>query len=157
MAEPAIEPLLAELRSVIGRADPIPDAVVAAARASFAWRTIDAELAELVADSADTAARSSSAVGATRAGAAPRLLTFEAAALTVEVEVAETGDTRRLVGQLVPVGAADVTVRWSGGTRTASADEFGRFAVDDIPAGPISLAVARTDAATPVVTSWVAI
>jgi hypothetical protein len=164
MAEQAIEPLLAELRSVVDRADPIPDAVIAAARASFGWRTIDAELAELVADSASSTSAATDSgrtlVGATRAGAAPRLLTFEGAGLTVEVEVAETGPTatnRHLVGQLIPVGPASITVRWSGGTRVVAADEFGRFAVDDIPAGPISMAVARAGAASPVVTSWVAI
>ena len=46
------DPMFATLRSVIDRADPVPQAVVAAARAAYTWRTIDAELAELTADSA---------------------------------------------------------------------------------------------------------
>ncbi len=150
MAEQVLEPLLAELRSVIERADPIPPAVLAAAKACFTWRTIDAELAELVADS--------DLVGsATRAMAAPRLLTFEAAGLTVEVEVGETGETRRLVGQLIPVGRASITVRWSAGSRDVESDDLGRFDVDHIPAGPVSMSVVGAESNTPVVTSWVAI
>jgi len=53
MPEPETDPTFATLRSVIERADPVPPPVVAAAKASFTWRTIDSELAELVADSAD--------------------------------------------------------------------------------------------------------
>jgi hypothetical protein len=154
MAEPAVEPLLAELRQVIESADPIPDSVLAAAKASFTWRTIDAEIAELVADSAASA----TLVGATtRASVGPRLLTFEGAGLTVEVEVGETGDSRHLVGQLIPVGSASVSVRWSGGSLDVAADDLGRFSADGVPAGPISLAVTRAGAVAAVVTSWVAI
>src|SRR6185312_17019847 len=97
MAEPAFEPLLAELRNVVDQADPIPEPVVAAAKAVFTWRTIDAELAELVADSFVTAA-------GTRTADAARLLTFQADDTEVEVEIAATGATRRITGQLVPPG-----------------------------------------------------
>ena len=54
MSEPETDPTFATLRSVIDRADPVPPAVIAAAKASFTWRTIDSELAELVADSAES-------------------------------------------------------------------------------------------------------
>jgi hypothetical protein len=150
MAEQATDPLLAELHNVIEAADPVPDGVVAAAKASFAWRTIDAELAELVADSG-------LAVSATRAAAAARLLTFEAAGRTVEVEVAETGTTRHLVGQLIPMEPATITVRWPDGSRDAESDELGRFTLDDLPAGPISLTIRRAVSDVPVATSWVII
>ena len=87
MSEPAFDPLMAEVRAVLENADPVPPAVLAAAKGTFTWRTIDSELAELVADSADSLA---GAVGAgVRGETAPRLLTFEAAGLVVEVEVAE--------------------------------------------------------------------
>ena len=42
MADQTLEPLLAELRNMIDRVDPLPPGVRAAAKASFAWRTIDA-------------------------------------------------------------------------------------------------------------------
>jgi hypothetical protein len=150
MTEPVLEPLLAELRSVLQRADPVPAEVVAAAKGSFTWRTVDAELAELVADSLTMSAP-------VRGVGAPRLLTFEGAALVVEVEVAETGTTRRLLGQLVPTAPADIVVRWQGGSAATTADDLGRFAVADIPAGPVSISVTRPSDPNPVVTSWVTV
>ena len=109
MVEPAFDPVVAELRSMLDRADPVPDSVLAAAKAAFSWRTIDAELAELTADSlfADTGVR-------TAEGA--RLLTFEGPGIEVEVEVAHTGAGRKLTGQVVPVGRATR----SGGSERAA-------------------------------------
>jgi hypothetical protein len=151
MAEQVLEPLLAELRNVLDKADPVPDAVIAAAKASFAWRTIDAELAELTADSFETMA------AGVRATAPARLLTFEAPGAEIEVEIAETGQTRRLTGQLVPPGAASIAVRWATGSVETSADEMGRFTVEAVPATTVSLSILRADTTHPVVTSWVAI
>ena len=55
--------------------------MLAAARAAIGWRTIDAELAELIADSAvDEPAL------LVRGTAQPRTLTFEAPGLTIEIE-----------------------------------------------------------------------
>jgi hypothetical protein len=150
MAEPNTDPMLAALRSVIHRADPVPAAIVDAAQAAYAWRTIDAELAELAADSA-------MATAGVRSSVAPRLLTFEGAGVEVEVEVAQTGSTRHLSGQLVPVGAAQITVRFPGGSQETTADELGRFAVERIPAGSVSLAIMRVGAEQPIVTSWISI
>ncbi|HWF42092.1 MAG TPA: hypothetical protein VN738_05225 [Acidothermaceae bacterium] len=150
MAEPAFEPLLAELRNVVDQADPIPEPVVAAAKAVFTWRTIDAELAELVADSFVTAA-------GTRTADAARLLTFQADDTEVEVEIAATGATRRITGQLVPPGPAEITIRWAGGSVEARTDELGRFSADNVPALAVSLSILRRGAGRPVVTSWVSI
>ena len=44
--------LLAELRAAIAEADLVTDRQREAARAAFTWRTVDAELAELLHDSA---------------------------------------------------------------------------------------------------------
>jgi len=150
MVEQSQDPLLTSLFSVVGNVDPVPASVVEAARAAYIWRTIDAELAELTADSA-------MATAGVRSSSAPRLLTFEGAGVEVEVEVAQTGSTRRLTGQLVPVGPARVTVRWSGGTHEAMADDLGRFAAEGIPAGTVSLVVDRAGAEHPIVTSWISI
>jgi hypothetical protein len=150
MSEPTTDPMFATLRSVIDRTDPVPQAVVEAARAAYTWRTIDAELAELTADSA-------MATAGVRSTSAPRLLTFQGAGVEVEVEVAQTGSTRHLSGQLVPMGAAHITVRWSGGTQETTADDLGRFAVDRVPAGSVSLAILRMGSDQPIVTSWISI
>jgi hypothetical protein len=150
MSEPTTDPMFATLRNVIDRADPVPQAVVEAARAAYGWRTIDAELAELTADSA-------MATAGVRSTSGPRLLTFEGAGVEVEVEVTQTGSTRHVSGQLVPIGPARIIVRGSGGTHETAADDLGRFAIDDIPAGSVSLAIVRQGADQPIVTSWIAI
>ena len=44
--------LLAELAGILARVDPVPGEVTLAARSALAWRSMDAELAELLHDSA---------------------------------------------------------------------------------------------------------
>jgi len=143
--------LLAALRDMLALVDPVPPAVQQAARAAFPWRLIDSDLARLVEDSALSPA------AGVRSPAGARLLTFEAGPLTVVVEVSARGAERRLLGQLVPPAAAMVEVRHAGGSQHVPADELGRFTVESLPAGPVSL-VCRTPAhEPPVVTSWVSV
>ena len=51
------EDLLERLRAICEEVDPTPDLVIEMARAAFSLRRLDAELAELVLDSADAAWR----------------------------------------------------------------------------------------------------
>lgn len=137
--------LLTELRALAGRVDPIPADAVAAARSALAWRTMDAELAELVEDADD-------ALAGVRSGDQATLLTFRAGSLTVELEVLPAGRRRRLLGQLVPPAEGTVDVRHGGGTAVVVADEVGRFTADDVAPGPVSL---RCSTASGVVeTDW---
>ncbi len=126
--------LLAELRTLAARLDPVPPEAIAAARSAIAWRTIDTELAQLTGDPA-----SDKHLAGVRSGRIPMLLTFEAPSLTVEVEVLETAAVRRLLGQLVPPTAGEVQVRHVAGTTSVAVDEVGRFRVDDVAPGPVSL------------------
>lgn len=144
--------LLARLGSTFDATDPVPQEVVALARTSLSWRDPDVALAELVADSLTDAA-----LVRTRRAGGPRLLTFEAAGLTIEVEVAEDGGRRRLLGQLVPPSRAEIVVRWANGQRHVDADEIGRFSASGIPAGQVSLSCTLSQTAKPVTTSWVTI
>lgn len=144
--------LLARLRSTFEAADPVPPEAVEFARTSLSWRDPASALAELITDSLTDAAL----VRARRAGG-PRLLTFEADGLTIEVEVAENGEKRRLLGQLVPPSRAEVVIRWANGQTHVNADEIGRFSASDIPAGPVSLSCTLDHATKPVATSWVSI
>ena len=48
----SIDDTESRLRAVTGEADPVPSLVLDSARAAFTMRAVDAELAELVADSA---------------------------------------------------------------------------------------------------------
>ena len=77
--------LLAELREAVAEADLVTDRQREAARAAFTWRTVDAELAELLHDSALEAA------AVRGADDAARTLSFASGPLTLEVEI--DGDT----------------------------------------------------------------
>lgn len=69
-------------------------------------------------------------------GGQSRLLTFSSGGLVVDLEVAEANDgSVRLVGQLDPPQAADVTVESAGGVQEVPADDQGRFAADGLPRG----------------------
>jgi hypothetical protein len=127
--------LLDELRRVFAAIDPIPEPVQIAARAAIEWRTIDAELAALVSDSIVDEPEL-----AVRGTATPRLLTFEARDLTIEVEAEPAGDeTLRLVGQIVPPQTAQIAVRYGHELVATWADERGRFIAGGVDPGWVSL------------------
>src|SRR4051794_29750653 len=115
------------LRTVLAAADPVPDSARRAAHDAWEWRDVDAALAALTSDSL------TEPVGATTRGPPPRLLTFESGAITIDLEVTADGDRARVLGQLTPGRAADVTVVWAGGSKTVGSDERGRFTVDNLP------------------------
>lgn len=142
--------LLQELGRIAAQADPVPDIVYASARAAFALRDLDAELAHLV---EDTTAGSGVRSGATDT----RLLSFEAAALEVEIEVSYAATGATILGQVVPVPAADATVRLftsTGEVAFGPVDEFGAFRFDGVPQGLVRLQVEAPGAAG-VTTPWV--
>lgn len=146
--------LLDTLRAVVRQADPVPPEVTDTARATYTWRTVDAELAELAYDSWLDDQR----LAGVRGENAPRTLTFEGPSFTVELEVADEGTRRRLLGQLVPPGVAQIEVRHSGGLLRLAADEVGRFAAAGVAPGPVSLRC-RVEGfdGPPLVTSWVTV
>jgi hypothetical protein len=126
------EQLLSRLAEALDIAEPLPDAVLEAAKATFTWRTIDAELAALVFDSA------TEELAGVRSSEATRQMTFRTPGVEIElVVVSET--SRRLVGQLVPPQAAEIELHHEEGTRTVQSDNLGRFAFQDIPVGSVRL------------------
>jgi hypothetical protein len=140
--------LLAELGAAVRAEREVPPGVLAAGRAAFAWRDVDAELAALSYDGALAGVRSA------EPGAQPaelRALTFVAADVTIELEV--TGDG--LFGQLVPPSAGEVRLHVRDGEqRSAELDEVGWFAFKPAPSGMCRLHV-RTDEGTSVLTEWI--
>jgi hypothetical protein len=137
-----------ELRRAVERFDPVPPQLVRGAVAAYAWRTIDAELAELVYDSLTTTA-------GVRGAEQPRLLTFQAPGLTVELQVTDLAAGSRLIGQLTPAVAAEVAVRWADRDLATTADELGRFMLDSPGSGPLRLRCQLPGQAAPVVTEWI--
>src|SRR2546425_157833 len=90
-------PLLAELRLASAAREPVPPRVLEAARAAYTWRLIDAELAELIADSA-LEAQVAGVRGGVRGEQMPRLVTFEVAGgTTLELEATPADRALRLV------------------------------------------------------------
>ena len=140
-----------ELLALVGRAlqtaDPVPDHVIAGARAAWTWRTIDQELAELVFDSA-------AELTGVRSEDTARQLTFRAPGMEIEVMVTDEV-SRRVVGQLVPPGSFTVQLLTNDDVvREETADRLGRFAFDTVAPGPVRLSVIDPDGVTVVTTGW---
>lgn len=130
---PTDDALIDQLHAALAAADPVPADVLAVAKASFTWRTVDAELAELAFDSA------TEELAGVRSHDAARQLTFDAPGVQVELMVHGTGDERRLTGQLVPPQAATVELRSGSETLHATAADDGAFTFPAVPAGPVSI------------------
>jgi hypothetical protein len=142
--------LMTRLQSMFSAYDAPPAPVIDLAQRLFSLRSLDAELATLVADSAVDGL-----AVAVRGGEA-RLLTFETAELAIELEVSGTGRTRRVVGQLVPGGPAMLEARQPSfpDARLVEADERGRFEFDGLAPEPVSLTWRRPGSRA-VTTQWI--
>jgi hypothetical protein len=113
----------------------VDEQILAAARATFAWRTADAEL-ELIGLRYDS--RFDDAVTAVRADPAesPRTLGFHGDHLGVEIELSRAG----IEGQLIPAQPGLVTlVTTDGPYAEVVADPIGCFSFPAPPGGPIRL------------------
>jgi len=127
--------------------------VTSFARAALGWRRTDAELAELLADSA---LDPESLAGTRSAAERARSVTFRASDLELDVEVRSTEGGAVILGQLAPPVRAAVEVQRDDGSQAAAggSDELGRFRVEVSPGGRVRLRVLREPPAGPVETSW---
>jgi hypothetical protein len=137
--------LLGMLGDLLRRVDPMPETVREAASASLSWRDPDSQLAMLISDSEAEQLT-------TVRGAAPRLLTFEVGERSVDLEVTSEARQARLVGQLMPNGAATVTIQHGNGTSEVEADALGRFVVSDVASGLVRICWDRGESR--VCTEW---
>ena len=147
--------LAARLRLAVA-ADVPPAHVLIAAKAAFTWRTIDAELAALTYDSFVD----DDALVGVRGSDGPRQLSFERGALSLELEVVEVGERRRLTGQVVASPLAELTLQHSASERSmpVPTDHLGRFHLDEVSAGPARFLFRLAgDVMTDVLTDWVTI
>jgi hypothetical protein len=83
-----------------------------------------------------------------------RELSFRTSGLSIQLEISGTADSRRLAGQLIPRQSAVVDIKHSAGMITVEADVFGRFSVESIPSGAVSM---RCRLGTPISTGWIAL
>jgi hypothetical protein len=146
----AADALFEELAPVVHERSRPPADVVNAAKQLFTWRTIDAELARLTYDSLLDDGHAE-----IRSAGQPRTLVYEAAGLTLELEIDETPGHRRLLGQLEPAVPAELELRTIAGSPTTSrTDELGRFVLSLPPEpGQVSLRCVANDG-RPVDMAW---
>jgi hypothetical protein len=144
--------LLDELRSMLRSADAAPAEVTEFAKAALGWRRLDADLAELLTDSAlETEA------AATRSeGAGIRSLTFQSSELTIDVDIQSEGTTHVLLAQLAPAApGVQVEAQSVDGqvASTSDADDLGRVRLALEGSGSFRLRVTGAGA-MPIETSW---
>ncbi|WP_436840672.1 hypothetical protein [Streptomyces griseoloalbus] len=132
-----------ELRQAAAVLDPLPPALLQIAVDAYALHDLDARVAELTFDSLVDA------IPVRGVTDAPRMLTFSAGEVTLDVEVTARG----LMGQVLPPQSARIEVL--GGPQAAiplTADDMGRFTADAPPSGPFALRLHT--GADVVVTEW---
>ena len=151
------ELLMAELRSFFADVDPVPPLVSETAKASLGWRRLDADLAELLSDSALV----EEPFALTRGAEAPaRAVTFSSSGLTIDIEVHPEDQGRTLLGQLSPPAPATIEIQRMGeAPLSTDADRLGRFRVRLPSGGAIRLRILGADGgpAGPVETSWITV
>jgi hypothetical protein len=145
--------LIGELGRAAELADPVPPHLVDAGIAAYTFRTIDADLAALVFDSAQ--AESEQLVRSERPA---RLLSFESTDLTIELEIIPQGDAIHLVGQILPPAVVQVDVRQLDLVSTGSTDGLGRFSLVLPGSGPFQLSLPYAGAkGGATVTDWISV
>jgi hypothetical protein len=154
MHEPDDE-LEQELRGLAADTEPVPGELLRAAVDAFAWRDIDAELAELTYDSLVDADEAS----LVRGSPGQRLVSFAVGGITIDVEVTGTGPGRTVMGQIAPPQRATVEIRYRQDTVTVEADELGRFRSGPLRPGPASLRLRPLPGGSgpAIVTDWISL
>ena len=146
--------LLGELRRLATEVDGTPDEVTSYAKAALGWRRIDAELAELLSDSA----LEPESPALTREDVAhARRVTFRASDLEIDLEIQHRDSGIVLMGQLAPPARAEIEVQRDDTPAILSteADALGRFRVELTDGGRVRLRVRREPPAPPIETSWI--
>ena len=140
------EALLADLAEALREVSPLAQRVAEQARGALAWRTVDSDLllAPLSFDSSlADATRSRDGTGE------HRVLVFHAEPLAVELEL----QSDRIMGQLVPPGAGEITLESAGGsTVRVETDDLGFFTLAPLLHCAVRLRCETTT--TRLVTGW---
>jgi hypothetical protein len=149
------EPIVGELRTFFARVDPVPPLVTQAAKAALTWRRVDAELAELLADSTLEAESLALARGS---GMPVRSVSFSAGELTIDIEIHADDSRSTLLGQLSPPSIARIEIQTTGGDATVEtkSDRLGRFRTQ-LPSGDtvrLRVEAQEPDWAPGIETSW---
>jgi hypothetical protein len=141
--------VVATLDAALDARTPLPDALVASAQQLYTWRDVEAELLELLTDSAHDE------LLAVRAGEAPRLMVFGSGDQAVQLEVVRRSDGYHLHGFVSSASTGQhVRAEWSSGSLDSAADAGGAFSLAPVPAGRVRVTIEGGDQAGPLVTPW---
>lgn len=131
-AHPDDEALLADLDRMIDEFDPPPANLVERIQFAIALEDLDVEVARW--EWVDSLAGVRGGEGGT--------ITFTVSDLTVMINLTKMGKLHRIDGWLVPAGQYSVEVRVAEhGTSSTTADEGGRFVLDNVPRGTTQILV----------------
>jgi hypothetical protein len=145
--------LLARMRRIAAEADPPPAYVAEMAYAALGLRDLDGELAAL---SWDSAAEDTRELAGTRGREEVRLLSFETESVGIDLQVSAQGTRRAVLGQVVGVVPARLSIETEEGAQALTVDDIGTFRVDGLSPGRTRLRVCGEDGST-VTTSWITI
>jgi hypothetical protein len=131
-AHPDDEALVAELDRMIDEFDGPPPGLVERIQFAIALEDLDVEVARW--EHADSLAGVR--------GGDQGTITFTVSDLTVMINLTKMGKLHRIDGWLVPAGQYGVEVRVAEhGTTSTTADEGGRFVLDNVPRGTTQILV----------------
>lgn len=147
----ADDEFMARLGAVAAVADPMPETLTSPAQALFGLRQLDAELAELVLDSADLPQTRELAVR----GDEERMLSFETGQAGVEMQISERSDRRDIVCHVTGVPLDAAILETPNGQQPLRVDDDVLIA-HDLSSGPLRLRLTTTGG-DKIVTSWVRI
>ncbi len=138
--------LMAALSEAVAETDAVTERRRVAAQAAFTWRTVDAELMELLHDSSLEAGAGVRSTGE----ATERVLSFGTGELSLELEVRDGV----VIGQVVPgqPGSVDLQ-RVDGETSTVETDGSGFFRLEGVEPGLMRFVV--TTGGRTLTTTWV--
>ncbi|MEC3978843.1 carboxypeptidase regulatory-like domain-containing protein [Amycolatopsis sp. H20-H5] len=130
---PDDEALLADIGRFLDELDPPPDDLVQRVQFALALENLDVEVARWERMDAQAGVRGSGDTGT---------ITFTVSDLTVMINLTKIGKLHRIDGWLVPAGEYGVEVRVAEhGTTSTTADEGGRFVLDNVPQGTTQILV----------------
>ena len=131
-ASPDDEILLADIGRFLDELDPPPGDLVQRVQFALALENLDVEVARWE--------RLDSLAGVRGSGTGT--ITFTVSDLTVMINLTKIGKLHRIDGWLVPAGQYSVEVRVAEhGTTSTTADEGGRFVLDNVPRGTTQILV----------------
>jgi hypothetical protein len=129
--------ILDGIRDLFEAVDPIPPDLVERVCFALAVENLDVDVFRRLEEPALAGARGHEE---------SRTITFDSESLTIMVSITPTGyDVVRLDGWLAPPAGHKVELRTARGPLTTTADDQGRFALDDVPHGLAQLVVHPID------------